>query len=270
MHMDTTFDTITRSITEIYRKQGKKLPVPITGETDLTKNLQMEDAQEAELRCRLEKEFGIHFTGRLPRTVREIEARICGFLADKKRKARRIITAPNLLSLFRLLLIPVYAHLYINAETARDYIFSGGILALSCITDLFDGWIARRFDQISNLGKVLDPVADKATQGVMLLCIATKHPLLWWLFGFFALKEGFQLVMGCWYLRKGQMLPGALMTGKICTAVLFFCMILLVVFPHMPGWTVTLLILLCACFMAASFLSYIKAYFGKNKKVEKL
>ena len=269
--MDDTIDTIKRNITEIYTKQGRTLSDPITEKTDLTQNLQFSEAQEMELLCKLEKEFDIHFTlHRLPRTVREIDASIRVFLAEKKRKANRILTIPNILSLFRLLLIPVYVIIYINAKVTSDYLLAGGILAISCITDLFDGMIARRFDQISNLGKVLDPFADKATQGVMLLCIAKHHPVLWWLFGFFGLKEGFQLVIGCWYLKKGQMRPGALMPGKISTTVLFFCMILLVIFPNLPGWTVFLLIGLCALFLAISFVAYIKAYFGKNKKVETL
>ena len=156
--MDSITETIIRNITEIRSRQEAAF-VPVTGQSRL--------------------------------------AVIRSCCEEKKRKARRIITIPNLLSLFRLLLIPVYAMLYVHAETAKDYLLSGAILALSCITDLFDGLIARRFDQISNLGKALDPIADKATQGVMLLCVADRHPVLWWLFGFFALKEGFQLVMGC-------------------------------------------------------------------------
>ena len=66
------------------------------------------------------------------------------------------------------------------------------------------------------------------------------------------------------------MLPGALMSGKVSTVVLFLCMILLVIFPGMHSWAVVLLLILCAIFMAVSFISYIKAYFGRNKKVEKL
>ena len=180
----------------------------------------------------------------------------------------RIITVPNILSIIRIVLIPVYAVMYVRADTTADYILAGGILAFSCITDLFDGWIARRFDQISNLGKALDPIADKATQGVVLICATSRHPALWCLVGLFALKEGFQLVMGCWYLRKKQMLSGALMTGKICTTVLFVCMIIIVCFPNLPDIAVYAMIVPSAVFMAISFVSYILAYFGKNKKVE--
>lgn len=189
---------------------------------------------------------------------------------NTKQELNRIITIPNILSIFRLILIPIYAVLYMNAESTHDYIIAGSILAVSCVTDLFDGWIARNFNQISNLGKALDPVADKATQGVMLICAATRHPILWFLFGFFALKEGFQLVMGCWYLRKKQMLSGALFTGKLCTTVLFIFMIIIVCFPNIPSIAMHIMIILSLIFMTISLISYILAYFGKNKKVEDL
>ena len=69
-----------------------------------------------------------------------------------------VFTIPNLLSLFRLLLIPVYVTIYLNAESAADYYLAGGILALSCLTDLIDGQIARRFNMISDLGKILTKI----------------------------------------------------------------------------------------------------------------
>ena len=269
--MEITADQISQYIVKIQQKYGKKSSAAITGNTDLSKQLQFDDRQKRDLLRTIEEAYEIRFPdyGALA-TIGEVERKVQELLAEKKRKANRIFTIPNLLSIFRLLLIPVYAVLYVNAKSPKEYSASGVILAVSCVTDLFDGLIARKFDQISNLGKVLDPIADKATQGVMLICMAKHRPVLWWLLGLFAVKEGFQLIMGCWYLRKGQMLPGALMSGKICTTVLFFCMILLVIFQNMPTYLVFVLIGLCAFFMAVSFLSYIKAYFGKNKKVEKL
>lgn len=74
---------------------------------------------------------------------------------------KEIFTIPNLLSLFRLLLIPVYVTIYLNATTMEHYFLSAAILAVSCLTDMIDGKIARKFHMISNLGKILDPVADK-------------------------------------------------------------------------------------------------------------
>ena len=85
-----------------------------------------------------------------------------------KNLKKEIFTIPNLLSLFRLVLIPVYVVIYLNARAPEDYFLAGGILAVSCLTDLVDGKIARHFNMISTVGKVLDPVADKSTQFTLL------------------------------------------------------------------------------------------------------
>ena len=104
-----------------------------------------------------------------------------------------IFTIPNLLSLFRLLLIPVYIVIYLNAEDAADYYLAAGILTVSCLTDLIDGKIARHFNMITSLGKLLDPVADKATQFALILCLTMKHKVLRYLMALFVLKESFQV-----------------------------------------------------------------------------
>ena len=88
---------------------------------------------------------------------------------------KKIITVPNILSFFRICLIPVIVWLY-GVEHA--YMWAGYILILSGITDMADGYIARHFHMVSNLGKILDPIADKLTQGVMLLCLVLRFPLM--------------------------------------------------------------------------------------------
>ena len=87
---------------------------------------------------------------------------------------KEILTVPNLLSLFRLALIPVYISAYLRAQTGQDHALAAGILAVSCLTDLLDGIIARRFHMISHVGKVLDPLADKLTQLALFLCLSTR------------------------------------------------------------------------------------------------
>ena len=94
---------------------------------------------------------------------------------------KEILTIPNLLSVFRLALIPVYITIYLNAVEPCDYYLAAGILALSCMTDMIDGYIARRFNMISNMGKFLDPIADKMTQFTLIVCLAFRYPFLIWL-----------------------------------------------------------------------------------------
>ena len=182
---------------------------------------------------------------------------------------KEIFSIPNLLSLFRLALIPVYILIYMNAEKPSHYYLSAGILAVSCLTDLIDGKIARHFNMVTTLGIILDPFADKATQFTLIVCLAIKHPVLFFLIGLFILKEGFQLIAGGFnLLKKGKMLSGALLAGKICTTVLFISLILMVMIPTMSDQTVLIITLIDAGFMTVSFISYILAYFGKNKKIQ--
>ena len=183
---------------------------------------------------------------------------------------REVWTIPNLLSLLRLAMIPIYVYIYWNATQPSHYAIAAGILSVSCLTDLIDGKIARRYNMISTVGKVLDPIADKATQLSLIVSLAFSHPQLWILMGLFLVKEGFQLVAGVINLRKGMMLDGALMAGKVCTVVLFVCLIIMVLLPDLPYWITNGLILICCGFMCVSFVEYIRAYYGKNKKVNQL
>ena len=181
---------------------------------------------------------------------------------------KEILTIPNLLSLFRLVLIPVYATMYLNATDTCHYVLAGAVLAVSCLTDLIDGKIARKFNMITNLGKVLDPLADKLTQLTLTVCLSMKYPVLYPVLALFVIKELFQLILGIVNLRKGKMLPGALMAGKVCTTVLFISLIALVLFPQMDSTAVTVISVIDTVFLAVSFVSYIHAYFGKNVKVQ--
>lgn len=187
------------------------------------------------------------------------------FIEDWKKE---VFTIPNLLSLFRLLLLPVYAYIYLNATESYQYLTAGSIMAVSCITDMIDGKIARRYNMVSTLGKILDPLADKITQFTLTLCLSLKYPILRPVLALFIVKELFQLASGIVNLYRGKMLPGALMAGKVCTTVLFISLIVLVLFPDMNPGFVNGIALVDLLFLTVSFVSYIRAYWGKHTKVE--
>ena len=180
---------------------------------------------------------------------------------------KEIFTIPNILSLFRLALIPVYVLIYLNAKEPGHYFISAGILAVSCLTDLIDGKIARKFNMISTLGKILDPLADKLTQFTLIWCLAVRYQALQYLFALFLVKESFQAIAGMVKLRKGELLAGALISGKVCTTVLFTSLIVLVLIPTLEVTTVNAIAMVDAVFMLIAFIDYIRAYFGKHKKV---
>lgn len=181
---------------------------------------------------------------------------------------RDIFTIPNILSLIRILLIPVYLRVYLLAQTDSDYFLAGVILVLSCMTDAVDGWIARKYDLISWLGKFLDPLADKLTQFSLILCLSFRHPALNPVLALFLVKELFQLFAMVFHLFQGKVLPGALMAGKICTTVLFISLILLVLFPEIPQRVVELVALVNTGLLSFSLVNYVLAYYGKHKTVE--
>ena len=173
---------------------------------------------------------------------------------------KEILTIPNLLSVFRILLIPVYVVIYLKASQPLHHYAAGAILALSCLTDLIDGKIARRFNMVSTVGKILDPLADKATQFTLILCLAVRFPVLWIIVSLFVLKESFQLIAGIFTLRKGKMLTGALFSGKLCTVVLFLSLIFLVVLPELNNGAVITVAAVDGIFMLIAFADYIRTY----------
>ena len=183
---------------------------------------------------------------------------------------KEIMTIPNMLSLFRMVLIPVYVVIYLNATEPVHYYIAGAILAVSCLTDMIDGKIARHFGMISTVGKILDPIADKATQFTLMVCLAIKYPVLWIIAALFFVKEWFQLIAGFIFLRKGKMLTGALMSGKICTTVLFLSLIVLVLVPNLSEDVVGIVAIVDGIFLLIAFADYIRTYYQKTPMIQDL
>lgn len=181
-----------------------------------------------------------------------------------------IFTIPNMLSLFRLMLIPVYVVIYLNATEPVHYYIAGAILAVSCLTDLVDGAIARHFNMISTVGKVLDPLADKLTQFTLTICLAIRYPVLWIMVCLIFVKEIFQLIAGIVFYRKGQMLKGALMSGKICTTVLFVSLIIMVLTPaqYLSNTVIIAFTVVDVVFLLVAFVDYALTYIKHTSMIE--
>ena len=90
----------------------------------------------------------------------------------------RVLTVPNLLSLLRLLGVPLFLWLVLVPEADGLAVV---VLALAGLTDWLDGYLARRWHQISRLGQLLDPLADRLYIGATLLGLALRDIIPWWL-----------------------------------------------------------------------------------------
>ncbi len=150
----------------------------------------------------------------------------------EQEKRRQILTIPNLLSAFRLLLVPVIVCLYCGRE---DYPLTACVLLLSGATDIVDGFVARRFHMVSDLGKVLDPVADKLTQTAALACLLTRFPAIWWLLGVLMGKEAIMACMGIFVIHKTGVVHGAEWHGKLATCVIYAAIFLHIVWYDIPA-----------------------------------
>lgn len=165
----------------------------------------------------------------------------------------RIFTIPNLLSFFRLCLIPAFMWLYC---VEKNYLWTGIILILSGLTDTVDGIIARKFNMISDLGKMLDPIADKLTQAAMLFCLLTRFPLMIAPLALMVVKEFFMGVTGLLVIQKTGKVFGADWHGKVNTWLLYAMMILHVFWYDIPDIASKVLIGVCVVMMLISLLLY--------------
>ena len=184
----------------------------------------------------------------------------------KKPTLREVFTVPNILSYFRLLLIPLFVYWYLTAQTAQQFFRAAAALGVSGLTDLFDGKIARRFNQITELGILLDPVADKLTEGAVVLCLVTRYLWMWLLVALYAVKEGFMAVAGLMMLRRGKKLNGAKWFGKVCTTIFYVVTVLLVLWVDIPPASANALILLCGGVMTFTLIMYIPVFLQMGRE----
>lgn len=189
-------------------------------------------------------------------------------MANQRQTQNKIVTVPNLLSLFRLLLIPLAVWLYVKKQA---YGWTTAVLTLSAATDVVDGFIARRFGMVSDLGKMLDPVADKLTQIAMLFCLVTRFPKMLLPLCVLMLKEVLSGITGLLVIRKTGQVYSARWHGKAATVSLYVMKILHLLWPSIPVAVSTALIWGSTAMMLLSAALYAKQYFcllteAKNKE----
>lgn len=168
-----------------------------------------------------------------------------------------IFTIPNLLSFFRILLIPVIVVLYSYYE---QYIAAVLVIIISGLTDILDGKIARKFNMISDFGKFIDPVADKLTQLFMIICLISKYPGMIGLIILMVVKESFLLLISYINFKKTGEVNGAKWYGKITTLVLYTVMVLLFLFPNIPAALSSVLIAVCYVVIFGSLVLYTRMF----------
>lgn len=184
-------------------------------------------------------------------------------------------TIPNWLSFIRIALIPVFAVLFVQGHQLVAVI----IMILAALTDLFDGKIARKFNQVSNLGKLLDPIADKLSQMAIVIVLLYSYwdnPIKY-LFFFFIAKEVVMILGGALLLSKGMRPTAAEIWGKVATNVFYIAMIIVLAFGKngalcditgftLPDVLTWILVILSALSALISLLGYAPGFIRQLKE----
>ena len=184
---------------------------------------------------------------------------------------QNVWTIPNVLSMLRIIAIPFFVYFFVT----KKYLIAVLVIFISGLTDLFDGKIARKFNQISKLGKLLDPAADKLTQITVTVVYFREFnqsddkvfKIFSYVFLLFILKE-FSMIVGSFILLSMDIVPqAAIIYGKVATATFYLVMGLLMLFAPgfgafakfwvMPRPLIIVLVCISAFLTLAAFTSYI-------------
>ena len=165
----------------------------------------------------------------------------------------QLFTIPNFMSIFRIVLLPFIIWTYWK----ESYDIAVALLIVSAVTDMLDGVIARKFNMVSDLGKMLDPLCDKLTQAALLICLAFRYWYVWLVFALLAVKDITMSFLGAAAIRHSGTVHSAQWYGKLCTVVLETVMAVLILFPHIPERIVVILLALCCAVILLSLIMYV-------------
>lgn len=188
-----------------------------------------------------------------------------------KTKIVKNLTVPNLLSVLRLCVIPPFVIFFLNSE----FLWAGIMLLISGLSDMFDGMIARKFNQVTQLGKMLDPVADKLTLIATVICLAIRIPVIFPIVIVLFAKDFIMLIGGLILLCNKIKPPAAKWYGKVATAIFYVSIITLVlleeIFNYHNGILASILLTATVIAMLFAFVCYAKIFVNlmKNKNSQK-
>ena len=185
---------------------------------------------------------------------------------DEKKLRNQNLTVPNAMSLFRILVIPFFAVFFLQGNLTAAIV----TLALSGLSDALDGMVARKFNQITELGKMLDPLADKLTQGTVAVCIAVRYPAICPLLFLLVTKELVRLCGACYLLHLKKKPCAAKWYGKVSNTLFYLAIALIVVmdgFMKVPTETFNLVSNLALVVTAAFMIYTFVRYFGVFREI---
>ncbi len=184
--------------------------------------------------------------------------------------SNRAFTIPNIICLVRILLITPFVNFFLDEQ----YIWAAVVIIASGLSDCFDGMIARKFNQESELGKILDPLADKLTLLAVGICLCVIEPFFLPVVIILVLKDILMLIGSSKVVKMGIIVPKSKWYGKVGT-VMFYVTVTFIVFVEMMQsmddpliyieyetgkWISMVMLCLTAVMMIFAFIMYTKTY----------
>lgn len=164
---------------------------------------------------------------------------------------------PNLLSLFRIIIIGPFVYYFLK----DDYIMAAIMIAISGLSDMFDGYIARKFDNVTKFGAMLDPIADKFTLAAVVVCLGIKIPVIMPIIVVLLGKEILMLSAGAILLKNHKTPPPAQWYGKLATIIFYISVVFIVLLKAVWGIENTNLIVILMCINVALMIFALAKYF---------
>ena len=173
---------------------------------------------------------------------------------------------PNILSVFRILLIPIFVYLFMY-DGYKGMQYGGGVFLLAGITDVADGFLARRYSWTSDIGKLLDPLADKLMQIAAIICLYLRELIPAWLIMTIVAKELLMIAGATLILKRGKIYVHSNWYGKLGTTVFYAVVVIIILIDNRyPNISNLLSILLLILTVFTFVMYYIKTYRGEYVK----
>ncbi len=174
---------------------------------------------------------------------------------------------PNILTSLRFLMIPAFVY-YFFSDNEYGILIAGAIFIVAGLTDILDGYLARKFNQITDFGKLMDPAADKLMQVTAFVCLFVKGLVPLWMTIIIFIKEASMVLIGG-LLYRGGTVVSANRYGKIASTVFYGALAVNILFRSLPEWIKLGVFVLAIILSLLAGVMYIISYKESIQKIRK-
>lgn len=176
------------------------------------------------------------------------------------------LNVPNMLSIFRLCMVPVFVATFFMADPDKPRYGALIVYIVAQGTDALDGYIARKYNLITRLGRVLDPLADKLMSFTVITCLAIQNSALWWVVVIFFLKESMMGIGALVLYKHVTDVPPSNFLGKLSTIYFYCVFIVVLLFQNLPPIGLLILLAVGVALTLVAFVTYVVSFIKQLRK----